>query len=167
MTATTTFKERQMVAKAKGMVMVGPLKQVSAAYHEGKPYLRRPIAQILKDHAIDETNPVVKKIREAKMLIEVGPSYTTGRLMQMGTKIGASPQELVAMGLALFAFWNQGYWKSTSGIHRFHFVMDMVNNYVPNYGYKGTYPFNPTDLIPKKSNTGGYTPRGNVPHYYV
>jgi hypothetical protein len=83
---------------------------------------------------ITEKSQSMKKAREHGMLVEVGPSFSTGRLMQLGTAIKAKPEEMEAVALGIFAFWNQGYWRSMSGIHHYHFVMDMLENYVP-----GTY----------------------------
>jgi Domain of unknown function (DUF4157) len=97
---------------------------------------------------IEEKSKVMKKVRENKMLVEVGPSYTTGRLMQLCETLKCSDQEKIAVALAIFAFWNRDYWKSTSGIHRFHFVMDMCKNYVPSLEYKIAYPENIKDLAP-------------------
>jgi Domain of unknown function (DUF4157) len=95
---------------------------------------------------IEEKSEVMKKVRENKMLVEVGPSYTTGRLMQLCETLGCSDDEKIAVALAIFAFWNKDYWKSTSGIHRFHFVMDMCKNYVPSLEYKIAYPEHIGDL---------------------
>lgn len=82
----------------------------------------------------------MKYARKYMMLVDVGPSFSTGRLLQLGTAIGASREEQQAVALALFAFWNKLYWRATSGIHHFHFIMDMLENYEPgSYEYKG-YP---------------------------
>ena len=75
--------------------------------------------------------------------VEVGASYTTGRFMQLASCSGATLTELEALAWGLFAFWNQSYTTSASGIHRLHFVMDMASNYgVP---YDLTQPL-PTHL---------------------
>jgi hypothetical protein len=87
-----------------------------------------------------ETSQSMMYARSHGMLVDVGPSYTTGRLLTLGEKAGASDREQVAVALALFAFWNVGYWRAASGIHHFHFVMDMLQNFVPGkYKYTG-YP---------------------------
>jgi hypothetical protein len=87
-----------------------------------------------------ETSKSMMYARSHGMLVDVGPSYTTGRLLTLGVKAGASDREQVAVALALFAFWNVHYWRAASGIHHFHFVMDMLQNFVPGkYRYTG-YP---------------------------
>ena len=87
-----------------------------------------------------ETSKSMMYARSQGMLVDVGPSYTTGRLLTLGVKAGASDREQVAVALALFAFWNVHYWRAASGIHHFHFVMDMLQNFVPGkYKYTG-YP---------------------------
>jgi Domain of unknown function (DUF4157) len=89
---------------------------------------------------IEEKSKVMKKVRENEMLVEIGPSYTTGRLMQLCQTLGCSDEEKISVALAIFAFWNKDYLKSISGIHRFHFVMDMCKNYVPGLNYDISYP---------------------------
>ncbi|MBD1873777.1 DUF4157 domain-containing protein [Nodosilinea sp. FACHB-131] len=96
---------------------------------------------------IDETSEVMKKVRQSELLVEVGPSYTTARLMQLCETVGCDDDEKIAVALAIFAFWNKNYWKSASGIHRFHFVMDMCKNYVPSLNYDFAYPAQITDLL--------------------
>ena len=87
-----------------------------------------------------ETSASMKYARSHGMLVDVGPSYTTGRLLKLGVQAGATDREQTAVALALFAFWNVHYWRSASGIHHFHFVMDMLQNFVPGkYKYTG-YP---------------------------
>ena len=39
-------------------------------------------------------------------------------------------EEMTAIALCLFAFWNKTYYQSTSGIHRFKFVISMLSNFV-------------------------------------
>ena len=75
--------------------------------------------------------------------VEVGPSLTTGRFMQAATCAGATPAELEALAWGLFAFWNQSYTTSASGIHRFHFVMDMASNYGVAYDMRNPIPPHP------------------------
>jgi hypothetical protein len=81
----------------------------------------------------------MKFARARQMLVDIGPSFNTGRLLQLGTAIGATAQEQQAVAFSIFAFWNQEYWVSSSGIHHYHFVMDMLENYVP-CTYGGGYP---------------------------
>jgi hypothetical protein len=97
---------------------------------------------------IDETSNVMKQARKNKMLVEVGPSFTTARLMQLCTTIGCTDDEKISVALAIFAFWNKDYWKSSSGIHRLHFVMDMCKNYVPSLNYNTAYPKHLKELAP-------------------
>lgn len=96
-----------------------------------------------KTDTMIETSASMRYARSHNMLVDVGPSYTTGRLLKLGEHIGATDREQTAVALALFAFWNRHYWRSASGIHHFHFVMDMLQNFVPGrYKYTGY----PTDI---------------------
>lgn len=88
----------------------------------------------------ESKSEVLKQLRKNKILVEIGPSYTTGRLIQLCETFGAKPKTKLAIALAIFAFWNKGYDKAVSGIHRFHFVMDMCKNYVPQLKYENEYP---------------------------
>ena len=89
---------------------------------------------------MNETSASMRYARSHNMLVDVGPSFTTGRLLKLGEHIGATDREQTAVALALFAFWNRNYWRAASGIHHFHFVMDMLQNFVPGkYKYTG-YP---------------------------
>ena len=83
--------------------------------------------------------------------VEVGPSLTTGRFMQAATCAGATPAELEALAWGLFAFWNQSYTTLASGIHRFHFVMDMANNYGVNYDMRNPLPSHPPTFSEAKA----------------
>lgn len=106
-----------------------------------------PITTIRPD-VMDETSQSMRYVRRNRMLVDVGPSFTTGRAMQLGEAIGASAFEQLAVALGFFAFWNRAYWRGTSGIHHFHFVMDMLNNYEPgSYDYSG-YPDSIASLLP-------------------
>ena len=87
-----------------------------------------------------ESSASMKYARNHGMLVDVGPSYTTGRLLRLGAESGASDREQTAVALALFAFWNVHYWRAASGIHHFHFVMDMLQNFVPGKYKYGGYP---------------------------
>jgi len=49
--------------------------------------------------------------------------------MQMAHWAGGDQDEKTAMAWGIFAFWNQDYFTSYSGVHRFHEVMDMSKNY--------------------------------------
>ena len=93
----------------------------------------------IRPDGLDETTASMKYARKHRMLVDVGPSFTTGRAMQLGSAIGADDLELMCVALGFFAFWNREYWRGTSGIHHFHFVMDMLDNYAPgSYPYAGT-----------------------------
>jgi hypothetical protein len=101
-----------------------------------------------------ETSQSMMYARSHGMLVDVGPSYTTGRLLTLGVKAGASDREQVAVALALFAFWNTQYWRAASGIHHFHFVMDMLQNFVPGkYQYTG-YPAHVSEIYDYEVNAG-------------
>ncbi|WP_282131238.1 hypothetical protein [Pseudoalteromonas aliena] len=85
----------------------------------------------VRPNAIDESSATMRCLRSKGMIVDHGPSYSTGRMMQLGRAIGATDAEMEAVALGIFAFWNRKYWRSTSGIHQYHFVMDMLKNYVP------------------------------------
>ena len=91
------------------------------------------------DNVLSEKSHSMKFARKKMMLVDHGPSFSTARLLQLGRKIHATDSELRAVALSLFAFWNKEYWRSTSGIHHYHYVMDMLKNYVP-AAYEGGYP---------------------------
>ena len=96
------------------------------------------------DGTLIESSPIIAAARQNKMPLSYGPSYTTGRLMQLTHFSGGTPDEFQAMAWGIFAFWNQDYYTSQSGIHRFHCVMDMAENYgVPYTAF--TYPDDPPD----------------------
>ena len=102
----------------------------------------------IRPDGLDETTASMKYARKHRMLVDVGPSFTTGRAMQLGSAIGADDLELKCVALGFFAFWNREYWRGTSGIHHFHFVMDMLDNYAPgSYPYAG-YPDSIADIMP-------------------
>ena len=101
-----------------------------------------------------ETSASMKYARSHGMLVDVGPSYTTGRLLRLGVESGATDREQTAVALALFAFWNVHYWRAASGIHHFHFVMDMLQNFVPGkYKYTG-YPAHISEIYDFDVNVG-------------
>lgn len=81
------------------------------------------------DGTLLEDSGVISSARKKKMPLSCGPSYTTGRLMQMSSWAGGTVDEITAMAWGIFAFWNQDYFTSFSGVHRFHEVMDMAKNY--------------------------------------
>jgi hypothetical protein len=82
---------------------------------------------------MNETSASMKYARSHNMLVDVGPSLTTGRLLKLGEHIGATDREQTAVGLALSAFWNRHYWRAASAIHHFHFAMDMLENKYQGY----------------------------------
>ena len=104
------------------------------------------ISQVRSGSLNESNSEVLKQLRKNKMLVEIGPSYTTGRLMQLCENFGAEPKTKLAIALAIFAFWNKGYDKAVSGIHRFHFVMDMCKNYLPQLKYENEYPNSISDI---------------------
>ncbi|MGG6297722.1 eCIS core domain-containing protein [Leptolyngbya sp. AN02str] len=144
--------------QAHGAVSAPPEKSVSSYSYEA-PAQTEAISQVRPTVSsysyIDETSLVMKKVRESEMLVEVGPSYTTARLMQLCETVGCDDNEKIAVALAIFAFWNKNYWKSASGIHRFHFVMDMCKNYVPSLNYNFAYPDQISELAPFLVPEGG------------
>lgn len=90
-----------------------------------------PINIVRPNGIIDESSATMRCLRSKGMIVDHGPSYSTGRMMQLGRAVGATDAEMEAVALGIFAFWNRKYWRSTSGIHQYHFVMDMLKNYVP------------------------------------
>ncbi len=82
---------------------------------------------------LKENSGFVMAARVAGMPIWAGPSFTTGRLMQMCDWAGAGPNEFEAMAWGIFAFWNQCYPETSTWTHRFHAVMDMAANYGVHY----------------------------------
>lgn len=101
-----------------------------------------------------ETSRSMMYARSHGMLVDVGPSYTTGRLLTLGVRAGASDREQVAVALALFAFWNVHYWRAASGIHHFHYVMDMLQNFVPGKYKYGGYPAHISEIYDYEASAG-------------
>lgn len=129
--ASTEFFKLSRTSKiAETSVQVPPEMSFSWYRDSAGEEKEESIDTVRPGEAIREGSETMKSIRRNSMLVDHGPSYSTGRLMQLGKSIGATDAELEAVAWALFAFWNQGYWRSTSGIHHFHFVMDMLKNYV-------------------------------------
>ena len=122
--------------EADTAINVPDAQRVAGHRAGGGALMSEPIDTVRPD-AMNEKSESMKAARRHGMLVEVGPSYSTGRLLQLGARIGAQPEEQEAVALAIFAFWNKPYWRATSGIHHYHYVMDMLENYVP-----GTYDYN-------------------------
>lgn len=78
---------------------------------------------------LKENSGFIKAARVSGMPIWAGPSFTTGRLMQMCAWAGANDAEFEAMAWGIFAFWNCCYPETSTWTHRFHAVMDMAYNY--------------------------------------
>ena len=78
---------------------------------------------------LKEDTGYIMAARVEGMPIWAGPSFTTGRLMQMVTWAGGSAEEHEALAWGIFAFWNQCYPESSTWTHRFHAVLDMAHNY--------------------------------------
>jgi hypothetical protein len=147
---TTAFYDRSDKSQALwDSVVTPPDKQYGGSPNSGNTAIdQEKIDDIRPDGVLDESTASVKYARRHKMLIDVGPSFTTGRAMQLGTAIGADDFELMAVALGFFAFWNKEYWRGTSGIHHFHYVMDMLDNYAPgSYPYEG-YPDSIAAILP-------------------
>ena len=91
------------------------------------------------DTSLLEFNEWVANARAFKLPVSAGPSMTTARMLEALGVIGASKASKKAMAWAIFGLWNTTYYRSTSGIHTFHEVMDIAKNYgIP---YKpGKYP---------------------------
>lgn len=106
------------------------------------------------DGTLDEKHEAIVEARLAFKPIQMGPSYTTGRYMAMLANAGGSIEERRALANALFAFWNQGYTTSASGVHRFHFVMDMAKNFGVPYNMADGIPSEPPTGAPTKSTVG-------------
>ena len=76
-----------------------------------------------------ETSEVISAARYNDMPVEMGPSFTCGRMMQMVHGCGGSVHHLTAVAWGIFAFWNLHYSHKYSRVHRFHGTLDMAKNY--------------------------------------
>ncbi|WP_237362723.1 eCIS core domain-containing protein [Vibrio marisflavi] len=104
---------------------------------------------------LKETSPFIESARLADMPAHMGPSYTSGRMFQMCEHFGATVEEISAVAWALFAFWNLEYSHKETRVHRFHFVMDMAQNYGVTYR-----PFvYPTQCPDQRHNGYNFRPR--------
>jgi hypothetical protein len=93
-----------------------------------------------------EDSEVISAARINNMPVEMGPSFTTGRMLQAAFYMGARKPELTAIAWGIFAFWNQVYSKKFSRVHRFHGTMDMAKNYDVDYT-PFTYPSRPPSFM--------------------
>lgn len=125
-------------SKSKGTSLVGGEHKADLVDGTGKATFRDKATGTL-----DEQNEVIVSARWLKKPIQMGPSFTTGRFMELAHGAGADVETLEALAWALFAFWNQKYTTSASGVHRFHFVMDMANNYGVPYSMTADLPADP------------------------
>lgn len=125
-------------SKSKGTSLVGGPHKADLVDGTGKATFRDKATGTL-----DEQNEVIVSARWLKKPIQMGPSFTTGRFMELAHGAGADVETLEALAWALFAFWNQKYTTSASGVHRFHFVMDMANNYGVPYSMTADLPADP------------------------
>jgi hypothetical protein len=100
-----------------------------------------------KNATLCEENEIIQAYRELDLPVGFGPSYTTGRTLQVchsicaHNEMGEEAAKLWSNAIAwgLFAFWNLYYEQRYSRNHTFHEVMDMAKNYgVPYSPY--TYP---------------------------
>jgi hypothetical protein len=91
------------------------------------------------DTSVLEFNNWIATARAFKLPISAGPSMTTARMLEALVLIGASKASKKAMVWAIFGLWNTTYYRSTSGIHTFHEVMDIAKNYGVPY-QPGKYP---------------------------
>ena len=116
-----------------------------------------------------EIYPIMRAARIHNKPVQGGPSLTTGRLMQMSRDANATVEELEAVAWAIFAFWNQSYTTSASGIHHFHFVMDMASNYGVDYDIRRPLPDRPPGpptLAPAPARPAGFIGlRGGLPGF--
>jgi hypothetical protein len=135
------------------VVSVPANKQKASDVQGAKVDLISPTTKALnfrdKTGTLNEHHEAIFAARVYNKPVQLGPSFTTGRFMEMASQAGATPQEIEALAWGLFAFWNQSYTTSKSGIHRFHFVMDMASNYGVDYDIRDDVPdAPPTEKLP-------------------
>jgi hypothetical protein len=131
----------------QGTVNVPNARQVAHYRDAGDNIRTEPISTVRPNRQpINEESEVMKQTRNEGMAVDVGPSYTTGRMLMLAESVNKAYNtdakhnrwdlkitdgEMTAVALALFAFWNKTYWEATSGIHKYKFVIDMLSNFVP------------------------------------
>jgi hypothetical protein len=95
----------------------------------------------------DEKAPSTRMARKHHIPVTAGQSFTAARLLSLGTQAGATPAELNAVALAIFALWRIDYDHTTDlAAHTLHEVLDIASNFGLAYNMKApqrgsnTYP---------------------------
>ncbi|MCB9233201.1 MAG: DUF4157 domain-containing protein [Bacteroidia bacterium] len=116
-------------------------KKGTVSGHEEKVDLGDYRAQ---DTSVIEFNDWIASARANNMPLDSGPSMTTARMLELMNAVGGTPAMKKAVAWAIFGLWNTVYYRGTSGIHTFHEVMDIANNYCST----GYTPFNYPEHAP-------------------
>ena len=84
---------------------------------------------------VDESHEWVKKAREHGILLENGPSATTMFILGMFQILYPHEETVLAAAVAIFEFWNKHYQAKHSGIHTWHEVMYVAQQYTSNFDF--------------------------------
>ncbi|MEU4173666.1 DUF4157 domain-containing protein [Streptomyces sp. NPDC026589] len=85
----------------------------------------------------NETAQSTRMAREHRIPVSAGQSFTTGRLLHLGREVDATPEELSAMALGIFAFWRIDYDHTVElAAHTLHEVLDIAANFGVPYNMK-------------------------------
>lgn len=78
---------------------------------------------------VDEADPWVLRMRSQGRQLWAGPSYTMRTMWKMATAVGASREEMTALGVAMFALWSVPYGRTATPVHHFHETMAMAQEF--------------------------------------
>ncbi len=85
----------------------------------------------------DENAPSTRMARENRIPVTAGQSFTTARLLHISQEAGATPGELNAVALGVFAFWRIDYDQTVElAAHTLHEVLDIAANFGVPYNMK-------------------------------
>jgi len=85
----------------------------------------------------DENAPSTRTAREHRIPVTAGQSFTAARLLNLGTQADATPAELNAVALGIFALWRIDYDHTTDlAAHTLHEVLDIASNFGLAYNMK-------------------------------
>ena len=80
----------------------------------------------------DEADDWVLWMRDRNRPVWAGPSYTMVHMWRMAQAAGATLIEGETLAYAMFAYWNNGYPRTATPVHRFHGVMAAAPSfYIP------------------------------------
>ncbi len=104
---------------------------------DGHMFFKLPGMRARSDRGdqVNESHEWVKKAREQGILLGDGPSATTMFTLGMFQILYPHEETVLATALAVFEFWNRHYKAKHSGIHTWHEVMYVAQQYTTNFDF--------------------------------